>query len=320
MFDNPLRRAIFASDLEKSSDILRSDPHIKFAYYTNTETLFSIITNKSMWMRNIKLMNDASEFSYANQALVDAIRNPLIMEKLEKICQKINDRSGNPIPVWRFLAIMEDQNNRYAIKSTFITCFTEHKEGDLGRLSMWRAYGKGSYGVAIVFKGHSSQLRRPPLFKVEYLEIDFAFKYLNNLLEEILSEWDLLEEIYLKESPRILENFIGDFFHALFFKSFLVKHPGFHEENEWRLVNLSLQNKKTIVKNGVPQIILDQPLNYLFPSQVAGNLESSLDHIIIGPCDNPAIAKEAILAKANECGLKLDDNQIRISGIPLRKD
>jgi len=118
----------------------------RFVYYTSAETVISIIKNKEIWMRNATCMNDLSEVNYGLECLRNAYRSPagyrfrnVLHNMFPNICQEIEKIFGGWVP--------------HMQSETYLTCVSEHfnDEDMLGRLSMWRAYGRMS-GVAVVVK------------------------------------------------------------------------------------------------------------------------------------------------------------------------
>lgn len=120
---------------------------LRFAYYTTADVAYQVIKNKRMWMRSTTTMNDYSEIQYGRDLLLEAIKGDFG----EKLKLAINASHTNLFEeVWQQVVAWLPGFN-YA---TYITCVSEHDsaEDDLGRLSMWRAYG-GKTGVALVFNG-----------------------------------------------------------------------------------------------------------------------------------------------------------------------
>lgn len=58
--------------------------NIKFSHYTSAEAAISIIKNKKIWMRNIKVMNDYSEVKYGQFLLTEIWHHSDIGNEIKK--------------------------------------------------------------------------------------------------------------------------------------------------------------------------------------------------------------------------------------------
>ena len=119
--------------------------NMRFVHYSSAEAAIKLITNREVWMRKARCMNDFSEIDYGMRCLHSAISTEgghCLRTVLNGLFPGIVDEVARAFDGW-FPSILEN---------TYITCLSEHhspKEDVLGRLSMWRAYG-GATGVAIV--------------------------------------------------------------------------------------------------------------------------------------------------------------------------
>jgi hypothetical protein len=103
------------------------------------------------------------------------------------------------------------------------------------------------------------------------------------------------------------------------------KHPGFHEELEWRVIHSptyepSERVTKTIETiRGVPQHVIKIPLkNYPDEGFVGGELHELLDRIIIGPTQHPHAIADAFCDLLHQAKIPDPEKKICISDIPLR--
>jgi hypothetical protein len=122
----------------------------RLVYYTTADTAMKILETGTIWMRQAACMNDYMEVQHGLDCLASAWRGP-DGEHLKKLLEK-----RWPGVVQEFV----DNFNRWQSDlrfRTFVTCLSEHAgvgaeyEDKFGRLSMWRAYGRGT-GVALVIK------------------------------------------------------------------------------------------------------------------------------------------------------------------------
>src|SRR5690606_23126401 len=117
---------------------------------------------------------------------------------------------------------------------TYLTCLSEHEpeEDNLGRLSMWRAYG-GRSGVALVlnrtpFEADTDVLKAysAPVF---YGDVRMVEAHFDRTGRDFLRHATIFSAV-----PR--EAVIGSMFLMLRFTTLCTKHPAFAEEREWRVI------------------------------------------------------------------------------------
>ena len=123
------------------------EANLQFVHYCDASAAVSMIQNKEVWMRNATWMNDTSEITYGTDRLFEAAKGPdgvRLRDFLEKVFPGFVAEFDELFCSW--LDIFQEE--------TYITCLTEllEDEQQIGRLSMWRAYGK-STAVAIVING-----------------------------------------------------------------------------------------------------------------------------------------------------------------------
>ena len=104
-----------------------------------------------------------------------------------------------------------------------------------------------------------------------------------------------------------------------------VKHPGFKEEREWRVVyNPDHKSSKYITTsietiNGVPQEIYKIPLKDIPEGDFYGaSIPEFIERIIIGPCDQQSVLARTFTKLLENAGCENPYEKIHFSGIPLR--
>ncbi|MBD5778782.1 DUF2971 domain-containing protein [Pelagicoccus sp. NFK12] len=188
-------------------------PPEKLIHYTNAKVAASILLNKELWLSNARDMNDISEIEHGWRILET---NSGIARAIDKFGLREN---------------LESWENDF-MQNTFFSCFSQfkgdHEERD-GRLSMWRGYG-GEHPVGIIFNtqvlqgllGHSVHSFR--LDKVSYDQ--------NEQRDKVLAAVDVHAPTTEKDPIKIMDALQPIFYQLPFF----TKHPGFEEEQEWRLL------------------------------------------------------------------------------------
>lgn len=113
---------------------------------------------------------------------------------------------------------------------------------------------------------------------------------------------------------------------ALHFAILSLKHPGFREEREWRVIHSpSLMPSPRIrydieTINGVPQRVYKLPLmNFPEEGLIGATLPELIEEIIIGPTATPWPIYEALASKLEAKGMQDAWRRVRISNIPLRR-
>ncbi|MER9088168.1 DUF2971 domain-containing protein [Mesorhizobium sp. M0847] len=289
----------------------------RFVHYCSAETAFHIVRSNRMRLRNAKVMNDFMEIEHGSSCLANAWDSPdgdrfrqTIDGLFEGISQEIADLLRGWVPLFG--------------RETYISCLSEHDsdEDDLGRLSMWRAYG-GPSGVAVVLNPEafysSSTVLGAVSSPVAYLDERGFVTQFNRVTDGIKTHQDML-----KANGR--QALINSLFNAFRFAVLCTKHPGFKEEREWRVIfdpRFSTEHK--LVKSielirGVPQVVYSIPFkDYPEEGFVGAELPKLVDRIIIGPTEFPDQLREATVALLEEAGVPDADKKVVCSTIPLRQ-
>lgn len=289
--------------------------HKKLVHYTSASSALSILKNKEIWMRNTTCMNDFSEVRYGVE-LFQKFRDD--REKYKNVMEafgKHKDVFENAMD-----KILKDYQLTWT-NMTYICCFSEHDEEDdrYGRLSMWRGYGTDS-SVALVMKPDSF-INENPYYQiytspVEYLNESQFNNALLSLSMNIQKEKKFLES--LKEEV-VLDWIIR----MIKFAVTSIKHPGFKEEKEWRVIAdyetcKGLKQDIEIV-NGMPQMVMKLPLTYgKVNSENGFSIPANLDHLIIGPTLYPAVIGKALEVELENCKVDEPWTKIKFSEIPYR--
>jgi hypothetical protein len=125
---------------------------------------------------------------------------------------------------------------------------------------------------------------------------------------------------FLKTVPR--QKVIDCIYNMLLFAAASMKHPGFKEEQEWRLIHLPKQSPSKVLEesvetiNGVPQIIYKLPL--IEAGGIDTRLSALLNKIIIGPSNFPYPLYSAFVTELKKAGVAGADTMVVASDIPLR--
>jgi len=288
----------------------------RLAHYTSAENAISIIKNQEIWLRNARAMDDFSEVGYGFDQLkqyFDAGTNKQVFLNALGV--------GHPAikdGITKF-------DNWWASThgSTYIACFSEHhkKDDDHGRLSMWRAFSQPKPGVALIFNPPQPNSALPLkvfLSPVAYYSIKELTISLDNVVNQIK-----LNSKYLLQFPSEL---ITEWVYMLLVSAAVsLKHPGFGEEEEWRMIHLPDQIPSSFMKpstetvRSVPQLVYKIKLKN-DPQNGINDIEilNIMDSILIGPTQYPLSIHGALVHELLNIGIQNPQNFIKISGIPIR--
>lgn len=286
----------------------------RFVHYTSAEAAIKIIGGKEVWLRKSSTMNDFSEITHGLDCLVQAYDGDIgarfksaVTSVFPDLIDKVEEIFRSKVPHYRH--------------QTYMTCLSEHHddEDQIGRLSMWRAYGN----VALVLnnKVFLSDTDALGAFSspVAYLRPDRFEEQFSAVVDNIENHRDQLAGAGKASVLAHIDNMMQ-------FAVLCTKHPGFREEKEWRVfysptMDQSERIPKSIeVIGGVPQPVCKIALKDI-PDEGLTNLEipSLLDRIIVGPNRYPSEIAEAFIVKLIEAGVPDASKRVQISDIPLRQ-
>jgi hypothetical protein len=308
---------IFSPDyLKKYDEALKG----RFVHYTSADAALKMLESRTIWLRNVRLMNDFSEvehgFACLRQAYLSSAGKRLL-NALEVIAPGVAAEMTELFNGWQ----------PHFSKLAYVACVSEHDASeDLhGRLSMWRAYG-GSRSVAIVINPV------PLLAPNDVIEVYASPVTYGNActIEDRLSRIATnLESIGPALAGVGRELVSGHLFNVFLMATLCTKHAGFQEEHEWRIFHVEQMHSSTHLEkstesiNGTPQFVYKLPIR-----NIAGNgsergllgmeVPELLDRVIIGPCENDQVIADVFIELLTKAGVTDAANRITVSRIPLR--
>ena len=291
----------------------------RLVHYTSADAAINMIKSEEIWMRNAQCMNDFTEvqhgYDYLRCFFSNVQSKKAFNDALNGCAEGVAQDTINHFDGWW----------RSIQTNTYITCISEHddNEDNDGRLSMWRAYGQGSVGVAVVmngavFGGGGADLLKAYISPVSYLTKEEFYQEIHKVVENIRQNQSLISTL-----PR--DEIIGWAYNALLFAVTCLKHPGFHEEREWRVIHTpeqdasSFLNKCTEIIRGIPQNIYKIPLKNIPDEGLTGiEIPELINRIIIGPSEYPRAIYDAFVSVLTKARVEDAKNKVFVSGIPLR--
>lgn len=298
---------------------LRDGPR-QLVHYTSAENAVRILTEKAFIMRSTVCMNDYREVQHGHDLVYRSF-----MENEKALLKRFIAAFDVTHPGAADDAFkLYDAHYQSNVFRTYVACLSEHdpENDSMGRLSMWRAYGRGRAGVALV-------LNKEPFFRnvpfvgffaspVAYLRDKQVQEYLEKVVVSAAKEIE-----FLKTLKR--EQVVNSIFVLLMFSAICIKHHGFEEEREWRLIYLpgifksDLIADATITIDGIPQPVYRLPLSDRPEKGLTGiEIPALLSNVIIGPTQFPFPICEALAGILAGAGVERPFERIHVTNIPLR--
>lgn len=293
----------------------------KFVHYTSAANALSIIKNETVWMRNASEMNDFSEVQHGQMCLSAAWNDATQGARLQGLLESIESGLSTRLQQ-AFDSRVYDRR-----RESFMISVSEHGKGiadedKFGRLSMWRAYG-GDTNVALVLNNgpfmRESTATNAFTSPVFYADKDAFVREFQRVVDALERNLDFAKELGGETVKSVLENI----FH---FAALSTKHPGFAEEQEWRVIYFPTMfpsdkiDFDIEVVNGVPQRVYKFPLQD-FPDEgfYDVTVPNLLEEIIIGPTASAMTIYDALGGALVQAGVSDGFKRVNISDIPLRR-
>lgn len=315
MTNEETAKELFFGYIHEAAERMRTGGRV--VHYTSAEAAARIISGRQVWLRNALLMNDFSEIQHG----------------LDCLYAGWSSEAGGRFKTWLdhalpdFRAELEssfDKDTAGLRVATFVMSLSEHDdtEDELGRLSMWRAYG-GKCGVALVLN--------PTIFITETDELKVYSAPVRYLSVSEFASWFaawttklIANEEYICAVPQ--PTLLWFFKYAFRMFALCTKHPGFSEEREWRIFHSPLLDgtsgwlrKDNEIINGLPQEVVKVSLKDDPEKGVQGAEPMALfNRLIIGPTAHPLPVYHSLYNLLEAAGVDNPSQRIFVSNIPLR--
>ena len=291
----------------------------RLVHYTSAENAIKILYSKQVWMRNTKCMADYMEVLHGHQMLLQFFSNEKKRTGFYQALNKCHAGVGEEA-----LQLFDEWWRNNIQFEIYVTSVSEHADTEdaHGRLSMWRAFGHVSGArAAIVMRlpepaeALGLRVMLSPVAYFNYVELE---KQLNRVIRSIKQHKEFLASL-----PRdIVKEMM---FITLLNAAVSLKHEGFREEREWRIVYIPrVHQSKLLLSNteiieGVPQLVYKIPLKDSQEDDVVGvEIPALVDRVIIGPTAYPIPIAHAFMIALQNAGVTDAASRIVVSNIPLR--
>lgn len=316
-FDEQIQ-AVMWDDLDSENDFPAQRPLL--AHYTSVAVLDGMMGNNEIWFSNPLYMNDLEELRFGMVEGASAFRTS------QELKAAFQDDHAYDAMMEYFNNLFEAFETKHAF-DTYIMCLAKHApENNDGLLSMWRGYGAGGGGVAIVFDTKKIALSEASPFIIGAVQ----YSTRQERLEWIANKIKGLAELINGTEHDDQELFLIAHYWIERLKVFALftKHSGFDEEQEWRIVYMSERDKDEKLKHMLGYAITPRgavepklkfqvrPLDGVFGDDLS--LENVVDRIILGPTTSTMLAATSVKRMLSHRGKHGLAEKIVASSIPFR--
>jgi hypothetical protein len=215
----------------------------RVVHYTSAENAVKIFLSKTMWMRNTQCMADYREVAHGYEMLFEFFREPKRRDPFYKAFTASTAGVGEEA-----VQLFNQWWNSIRF-NTYIASISEHDDSEdaHGRLSMWRGFGGAAPRAAIVMKPpaqNAAQGLRLMLSPVAYFEYGQVEKQLRMVVRNVKASADFLKATDRELVKRVV-------FFMLVTAAVSLKHIGFVEEREWRIIYLPDANPSNLIVRAI---------------------------------------------------------------------
>lgn len=293
--------------------------HVDLVHYTTAENAINILRGREFWLRSVRTMNDFMEVEHGKAMLLEAFSGDG-KERINRLCNALDQIHVGAAR--KAVDLFNDWMPKIA-DTAYIGCLSLAEVTETrGRLSMWRGYSAPSVGVCIVMNKTpflaESNLLKAYSVPVAYLTSEQFLEGVDHSLSVIEAQIESFKE--LSE-----DDIIATIFWWFLAMSVSLKHPGFYEEREWRIIYFPEMERSGVIEEavasvrGVPQIIQKIPLRDDEAVGLHGASPNSLiKKLIVGPSEYATTVRAALIQQLRDADVDEPEEKVTISDIPLR--
>lgn len=294
-------------------------------HYTNADALMKILKSGVIWASEARFLNDAREVTFGQALLARQMRLKAEQLRLAGVeGEQISPRSIAQTAaegVARRLETLDPFADD--LPRIFVACFCE--SSDL--LSQWNLYGQDGYAVG--FKSSGLRLAEFATFEVpagqtsSYVNNTTAIElhkilYVDEVSENIIDE-QMVQRILPPPNSVEYSGMPASEWRA-FLELAKLKHSGFRQEQEWRLIYVARRDGLTLAYQGMPEVNIPLSPEVGYRSGRASlvpYIELQVDQgdafaeVIVGPGLNQSMRIEALKRFCS-------DNQLNVSVVGSR--
>lgn len=219
--------------------IIKNDEPSKLYHYCDSTGLLGILKDQKLWATHTFYLNDTTEINYTHELIEDIYRELIDNAPYIDGNNEYNDHQLSYRGLLHRLSYktMRPKPNN----DIFVICFCEQKD----LLSQWRGYGNKGSGYAVGFETDKLKIIDSDfrLYKILYCEKKQK-EILRAMINLVISSFNKsIIGTSLDENEKIADEHVRIFEEEIVSLATYFKHPSFSEEEEWRLVFDSGNNK-----------------------------------------------------------------------------
>lgn len=268
------------------SQLIGPPPPVCAYHYTSPRALLGIVNSRAIWATDSRYLNDTNEFQYALDAAYVTIVSLYV---------KLPESDHVALDV--FKGTLDDAPKA----RVYIASFSA--QPDL--LSQWRAYCPVSGGFAVGVVTAPLIARDDCRFLQCVYDKPEQSRLLNELLGFLLNEFRAMPAIEDEDASLLRLGVLGlKFLEGILILASIFKHPGFAEEQEWRILlidsfsaDTSERDEKIHFREGRSGLV-----PYIEYSIVEKANAGSLGEVRVGPNPHMELACDAVLSMLRSSG------------------
>ena len=276
---------------------IREKPAGRLYHYTGAAGLIGIVRSRTLWATDYRHLNDRKEYQIGSKLLRDELGNNHLEEKHRRAFDRL---------------VAETQ------KTCYVLSFSEM--GD--QLSQWRAYCPGGNGYALGFNQSNALFASAKQHRFNLVRCEYDLreqKKLSRFLVQSFREGMITKQNWWpsdKDVPSRVRAFFTRYQWnlALALVMSALKHRGFEEEREWRLV--SQYPDEALYGVAFRPGRFGVTPHFELPLAMNGDDPRQIDEIVIGPTPNRLAARAALDVLLAKCDIMV--SSIEVSHTPLR--
>ena len=217
------------------------------AHYTSVAVLEQIVKNNEVWFSHPSTMNDHEEMWFG-------IREGIRIVQEASAGSPLTDLAGGPETfnqiVRNYIGFIQVFDTKIAT-DVYIFCLSKYdwKTQPDGLLSMWRGYGANGNGVALVFNTRFVTTQEGSPLLIAKVRYGSRQERADRLMESFTKCLTILRARGTNTNPQHIWHTAMNMFRLTLYQSLSSKHPGFAEEDEWRIVYLSDLDRHNLFKD-----------------------------------------------------------------------
>ena len=319
---------LMAKKLWDEWDARHQDPPAILYHYTAADGLLGMLQSHQIWATNVRFMNDRSELDYGINLVGRVFEEDQFVSKLPQ-----QDRPAFAKKKAAIRSMLDDVEKR---TTHFAISFCEKAN----LLSQWRGYGQSGSGFALGLQ--TNRLRefiaepRPNVRPEEFVAVILRrVIYDKHAQEHFVRSWIRAiaksirfdRRVKLPTQTQFPYTVLDTVLNRLLYECLVCfKHPGFHEEEEWRLIQQGRVGDKDVTRvdfrTRSGRIVSYTPLTFRSTAEKRQPKRGDVNALPVvaityGPTLDPGGSERALRAFLASRGYDADRIVIRPSGIPF---